>query len=59
MDKGGTFFENYFAGKRSFCRLCQKPDEASSGIRTNRLFSTDDNNVKKRSDTYGKKIYNH
>ena len=56
-EKGGYSVENRFTGKRPLRRLCQGQNENASGVGTDRLLSTDDENAEKRYDTYSKKIY--
>ena len=56
-EKGGYSVENRFTGKRPLRRLCQRQNENASGVGTDRLLSTDDENAEKRYDTYSKKIY--
>ena len=51
--------ELFFAGKKPFRRVCERQNEASSCLRTDWLFSADDDHAEKRSDTYGKEIYCH
>ena len=43
-------------GKGRSARLCQRQNENASGVGTDRLLSTDDENAEKRYDTYSKKI---
>ena len=54
-EKGGYSVENRFTGKRPLRRLCQRQNENASGVGTDRLLSTDDENAEKRYDTYSKK----
>ena len=44
-EKGGYSVENRFTGKRPLRRLCQRQNENASGVGTDRLLSTDDENA--------------